>query len=176
MNRRTLNSREVVLLLLTCLAAVVGAFYWLLYSPLKMQIERAKEELVQQEAILTRYHRLLAQEEALLSQYHKLQSTSHGDNAPASQIDMVDRLQVLAADLVEFRSIRPLGTSTSSAVPQELVVECDCVTEFDDLLKFLYKIELEDPFLSLKNLVLSVSQSEPGMVNAHFLVDNGVVP
>lgn len=165
-----------MLLLLALAVALAAGGYWIVYSPLQQHLQAASDELGRQQGILARYHRLLAQEETLLSEYERLRSTKHNDDAPISQIDMIDRLQHLASGLVEFKSLRPLGAARPAAVPSALVVECDCVAEYDHLVELLYNIELGDRFLSLRSIAIVASPSEPGIVRAHFLVDNLEVP
>jgi len=168
-----LSKRERILLIIAAVAIFAVLYYGLLVSPLNHELRQMRSSIANTQNVLLRYRALIQDENRILSDYKAFAFKMENSRPYVSAVDMMDDMQKLSKGLLEFKSIRPIETNLSSVEKNRFAVEFDCVSEFESILKFLFRLETEREYLSVKRLDLNLSSSESGLINAHFYIDNG---
>jgi hypothetical protein len=168
-----LSRRELVMIIAVASIAFLWAYFTYLIGPLKSHLAEIEQNIDQTEKVYIRYQTLINDQEKLLTAYENMNSSEKGSEPYSSVVEMVEDLQNISEGLLQFKSILPLDINTGAENNPRFEVEIDCTVSFDNILKFLYVLEHEKEFLSVKRMNLLTSSGNNDMINARIYVDNG---
>jgi len=162
--------REIVFLIV--LLAVPVASYWFVFRPQNKEIERARQEIAQKEAMLRKLAQVTSQSEdlaALNTEIAEAISMIEAQLPSAKEVDVVlAQVAALAEEnklsLEKVKSDKPVAAAAYMEQPLKMVITGD----FDGFYSFLLDLEKLDRITRMPDVDIERSRDVDGAMEAEF--------
>jgi hypothetical protein len=172
MTKRKLSSREKTLIMIAAAVLLFYTYYSFIISPLNNEVTEIRSDIDQSILVLRKQGNLLAKKNSLLAEYKMVSKKQKEATQYTSVVDMTEDIQRIASGILQPNSIRPVEQALDREKQSKFALEMEIISDFESILKFMYKLEKEDSRLLISRMNLNVISGHENQISAKLFVES----